>query len=667
MARDADETRARQDEAVKQVRFEVDDLSYFPNEQNAPKTKYRRRSTEAKAMLFELADGTAGRESLDVEANFDEVPLEEATYPRFQEVLKTPDGFRYTLTSDDIYQDLFAKINNYAKQSGNGEFPGVPFRPMTASGKRAFENCRPTITVKDFQQMCEQDMDAMFTEFKLRAFMAMARDRQMQEAHRTAKDLDLCLGHVIAWAEHFGQQMTLAQRNVHPDEEVVNLQADLNHARAEVDGFMERLEEQNVELIEAKNKARDAEARIQQYEELLRAKDKILSEQTETINKRNATIADMADDHRRRRREHDSEMEEVRRSQREATVQTQNTVHTSHTRGTEATTGTKDGRRSGKVPDPPLFYADKKKDEVSYEVWERDIRDKLSVNADHFADDQAMRVYVTSRLAGQAKMNLDPYLREEHPDRIKTTDELLTHLANEYQDPNLAEKALHDFNSLNMKVGDDFKTFKNKFVRLAGQCRKPKSEWKSEFKRRLTTGLKVACTAQGLDTSVNFDAFARYAAEVDNTWNQAREDKEKENKEKGKATTGGYRGGSRGGQGRGGFRTGGSGATSSTNSTGLTRPSAEEVKKLMAENRCFVCREIGHTSRQCPKNPRAKGATVSSVNTDPRVQAVLDYHFGRENGGSNSQSSVNQVTPKAAEQIPKDQRVVEIDDDSSEN
>jgi hypothetical protein len=57
---------------------------------------------------------------------------------------------------------------------------------------------------------------------------------------------------------------------------------------------------------------------------------------------------------------------------------------------------------------------------------------------------------------------------------------------------------------------------------------------------------------------------------------------------------------------------------------------------------------------------------VSSVNTDPRVQAVLDYHFGRENGGSNS-NSVNQVTPKAAEQIPQDQRVVEIDDDSSEN
>ena len=50
----------------------------------------------------------------------------------------------------------------------------------------------------------------------------------------------------------------------------------------------------------------------------------------------------------------------------------------------------------------------------------------------------------------------------------------------------------------------------------------------------------------------------------------------------------------------------------------------------MKEGRCFICRESGHISRDCPqKNNSASAVTPDEVTNydESRINAVFDYHY----------------------------------------
>ncbi|KAK0716814.1 hypothetical protein B0T26DRAFT_612178, partial [Lasiosphaeria miniovina] len=118
------------------------------------------------------------------------------------------------------------------------------------------------------------------------------------------------------------------------------------------------------------------------------------------------------------------------------------------------------------------------------------IKNKLQINADHYDNDHARQSYIEFRLAGKASHQLEPYLEERHPNQINTSEGLLTWLKNEFRNLNREEEAMDEFTTLQMKPGDDYHTFRNEFVRLAGECRRPRSEWKKKFKRRLTPAMQ---------------------------------------------------------------------------------------------------------------------------------------------------------------------------------
>ena len=54
-----------------------------------------------------------------------------------------------------------------------------------------------------------------------------------------------------------------------------------------------------------------------------------------------------------------------------------------------ASTTTSHSGRSSKIAEPPVFYADKSKDTVTFEVWHRAVRNKLKINFDYFIDNEA--------------------------------------------------------------------------------------------------------------------------------------------------------------------------------------------------------------------------------------------------------------------------------------
>ena len=78
-------------------------------------------------------------------------------------------------------------------------------------------------------------------------------------------------------------------------------------------------------------------------------------------------------------------------------------------------------------------------------------------------------------MGGKATNELEPYLREEHPNQLTTSQTLLDHLYTQYHNPKAAEKALKAFNNLNYIQNANFHVFKNNFVRLAGERLLPKA------------------------------------------------------------------------------------------------------------------------------------------------------------------------------------------------
>ncbi|KAK3363846.1 hypothetical protein B0T25DRAFT_562823 [Lasiosphaeria hispida] len=82
---------------------------------------------------------------------------------------------------------------------------------------------------------------------------------------------------------------------------------------------------------------------------------------------------------------------------------------------------------------------------------------------------ETVRSFLTNLAAGStpsgvAADNLEPYWRPGHPDQIVTTEQLLTHLWDEYSDPSTEENAMEAYDKLVFQRGENYKTFRNDFI-----------------------------------------------------------------------------------------------------------------------------------------------------------------------------------------------------------
>jgi hypothetical protein len=188
----------------------------------------------------------------------------------------------------------------------------------------------------------------------------------------------------------------------------------------------------------------------------------------------------------------------------------------------------------------------------------------------------------------------------------------------------VAEEALDEYNELYMKPGDDYAKFKNEFVRLAGECNKPRTEWKSEFKRKVLPAISDKMVMAFLDKKVAFEEYARTGAQIalDHKITQKRRDRDRKKTSEPAGPT----------PGRGycrGTKSMNDKATSAKEQPGqparVTR-NAEEIKQLAREGRCFTCREQGHRSSDCPKREARLQEIADRYTKDPATsnKAKLD-------------------------------------------
>lgn len=291
--------------------------------------------------------------------------------------------------------------------------------------------------------------------------------------------------------------------------------------------------------------------------------------------------------------------------------------------------------RSAKHSDPPEWHHDPDEDKITFRVWIRKMENKLDANEDHWATDRQRQGYIEGRLTGNIANTLAPYLEKDHPDQIKSSEELLKWLRNECDNPNKRIEAKTSYKQLFMKNTDSFLSFKNQFVGLAGEIHLPKAEWKVEIHDKLgkVPRLRSQLVGKYLDEFATFDDYCIYAQQV--ALDQKRTDDLR-----GETTTSGGRGGknnNRGGNGP-------SSATPSSSSNPSARDqkadnkntltaaaraqragvSKDELIKRATDNLCYNCGKPGHQSRACPEGRRGMGNSGGGGSFEARRQARLN-------------------------------------------
>ena len=87
--------------------------------------------------------------------------------------------------------------------------------------------------------------------------------------------------------------------------------------------------------------------------------------------------------------------------------------------------------KSSKLPDPPVF-TDRKN--LTWEVWETKIQDKLEVNADYYPTALSQIAYIASRVEGDAAEHIYGRRQDRAAKPYTSVNKLLKHLAGIYED-----------------------------------------------------------------------------------------------------------------------------------------------------------------------------------------------------------------------------------------
>lgn len=202
------------------------------------------------------------------------------------------------------------------------------------------------------------------------------------------------------------------------------------------------------------------------------------------------------------------EAEEVRREHRMEELEEEITNlraarHVSSRQTTPSSTvlGTK---RSQKVPDPPLFT--EVDGEVSLEDWIQRVRDKLTINQDHYVDDNAKAIYVISRTGGTAAQHIQAY-RTNDPSYFAGPEDVIQTLNDIMGDPHKKDNIRRGFKSLRQKSSDPFATFYSSFRMFTNYLKLDEETMIDELKDKVNFRLQETIAA----TPIEFETLKQLA------------------------------------------------------------------------------------------------------------------------------------------------------------
>ncbi|OJD09499.1 hypothetical protein ACJ73_10268 [Blastomyces percursus] len=132
--------------------------------------------------------------------------------------------------------------------------------------------------------------------------------------------------------------------------------------------------------------------------------------------------------------------------------------------------------------DDPKHLTDGKE---PFEHWLSRMKSKFVVNADHFPTEESKIAYIENRTDGAAARHLEPRMREGHPEKFTTAEEVFKHLQGIYEDPNQLGKAKAEYRRLIMRT----------VLHLAGEAQVHTDDYKEDFLDKLSFKLQEMVAA----------------------------------------------------------------------------------------------------------------------------------------------------------------------------
>ncbi|KAJ5143092.1 uncharacterized protein N7515_001879 [Penicillium bovifimosum] len=262
-------------------------------------------------------------------------------------------------------------------------------------------------------------------------------------------------------------------------------------------------------------------------------------------------------------------------------------------------------KRSAKMPDPPVLSDGKG---VKFKPWRAEMQRKLLLNDDHYPTTAHQLAYVSSRCEGKAYGHISPRMEDNSTTPYQTIKDVFDHLESVFYDPNQKQVARDEYLDLKMDAKQDFIDFLADFTRLAEESEQPMDLRKKDLYRKLPSLLQTQVMIHSGDKSVSLEQFihkCQIASRLIAQQVAARNATRNTNRNNNSGTAG------RGEASR----------STSTNNE-ITRLTDAEKATLMKERKCFICREQGHVSYNCPKktNKNERTAVASATVTGAKAK-----------------------------------------------
>ena len=270
--------------------------------------------------------------------------------------------------------------------------------------------------------------------------------------------------------------------------------------------------------------------------------------------------------------------------------------------------------KSLKLSDSPVFTDEKN---LTWEVWETKIQNKLKVNADYYSTALSQIAYIESHVEGDAAEHIYARRCDEATKLYTSINELLKNLASIYEDQDVKLTARNAYKNLWMRITESFMTFYSNFARITSVLPYDEHTLMNDLKNRLIHCLQnslALCEAE-FEDMISLKAYLQWTDKAQHSLYLQRQNDQKESP----------------------FNI--SRSKDSTNISQIitatcltlaavpavlvtwlnffsritTNTTAAEREQLQAQGKCFLCKQVRHISVTCSSNKEAQALNAARI------------------------------------------------------